>query len=46
MYPLFEVTPAEQFGITMNAFGLSQDMVGSFDPLFMNIGIAAIAMGK
>jgi hypothetical protein len=35
-FPLFEATTPEQYGITLDAFGRSQDCVGMYDPLFMN----------
>lgn len=34
LYPLWEASLADQYSITLDALGLSQDTVGSFDPLF------------
>lgn len=34
LYPLWECSLADQYSITLDALGLSQDTVGSFDPLF------------
>lgn len=41
LYPLWQASLADQYSITLDALGLSQDTVGSFDPLFTQAAITA-----